>query len=152
MMGIYGVACADCARALAHRINANDPNLLGYGSPYGLYYVLELYDRFEMVEPIFAAIRQRWGDMVRAGDQTTWEHFAEFGGHMGFPTRSRCHPFAAYVIKYMVKYLLGVQSQSPGWATYQVKPMPPQGIAFCHGTVPTPQGLIRAGWNQSENR
>lgn len=152
MMGIYGVACEDRARDLAHRINANDPTLLGYGSPYGLYYVLELYDRFQMVEPIFDAIRQRWGDMVRAGDRTTWEHFAEFGGHMGFPTRSRCHPFAAYVIKYMAKYLLGVQSQSPGWATYQVKPMPPQGIAFCHGTVPTPHGLIRAGWKQSNNR
>ena len=46
MMGIYGVADNARAEALAQRIVDNDPALLAYGSPYGLYYVLELFDRF----------------------------------------------------------------------------------------------------------
>ncbi len=150
MMGIYGVADESRARALAGRIEAGDPALLAYGSPYGLYYVLELYDRFVMVEPIFAAIRHRWGAMVLAGDRTTWETFAEYGGHGGFPTRSRCHPFAAYAIKYLVKYLLGVQPQAPGIVRCPIAPNPPAGVTACHGAVPTPHGLIRVGWEDKD--
>ncbi len=147
MMGIYGVADDARAEALAQRIVDNDPALLAYGSPYGLYYVLELFDRFEMVEPIFAAIRHRWGDMVLDGDRTTWETFAEYGGHGGFPTRSRCHPFAAYVVRYLVKYLLGVSSWNCGESPVAGKPNPPSGITFCRGAVPTPQGLLPVGWD-----
>ncbi len=147
MMGIYGVADDERGRALAQRIVDNDPALLAYGSPFGLYYVLDLFDRFEMVEPIFAAIRHRWGDMVRAGDRTTWETFAEYGGSRGFPTRSRCHPFAAYVVKYLVKYLLGVAPWTCGEGPFAGKPNPPGGVTFCYGAVPGPNGLIRVGWN-----
>jgi hypothetical protein len=152
MMGIYGVADEARAQALARRIADNDPALLAYGSPYGLYYVLELYDRFNMVEPIFGAIRHRWGDMVMAGDRTTWETFAEFGGHGGFPTRSRCHPFAAYVIKYLVKYLLGVERTGLGWRHCRIAPQPPAGVTFCRGAVPTPQGLIQVSWVEKNGR
>jgi len=152
MMGIYGVADEARAQALALRIADNDPALLAYGSPYGLYYVLELYDRFNMVEPIFGAIRHRWGDMVMAGDRTTWETFAEFGGHGGFPTRSRCHPFAAYVIKYLVKYLLGVERTGLGWRHCRIAPQPPAGVTFCRGAVPTPQGLIQVSWVEKNGR
>ena len=88
--------------------------------------------------------------MVHAGDYTAWEHFAEYGGHMGFPTRSRCHPFAAYVVKYFIKYLLGVQRQSTGFATYCFTPIPPQGIEFCHGIVPTSEGIVRVGWQRKD--
>jgi alpha-L-rhamnosidase len=148
MMGIYGIADEARARTLAQRIADNDPALLAYGSPYGLYYVLELFDRFEMVEPIFAAIRRRWGDMVLAGDRTTWETFAEFGGHGGFPTRSRCHPFAAYVVKYLVKYLLGVAPWTVEAGPVAGQPHPPAGVTFARGAVPTPRGLLRVGWGR----
>lgn len=152
MMGIYGVADEARARALAQRIVDHDPALLAYGSPYGLYYVLELFDRFEMVEPIFAAIRHRWGAMVLAGDRTTWETFAEYGGHGGFPTRSRCSPFAAYVTKYLVKYLLGVQPTARGFARVMIAPNPPAGVNACAGAVPTPRGLLRVGWQMNDGQ
>lgn len=145
LMGIYGVADEARARAIAQRIVDKDPALLAYESPYGLYYVLELFDRFEMVEPIFAAIRHRWGDMVRDGDRTTWETFAEYGGHGGFPTRSRCHPFAAYVIKYLVKYLLGVKTWCYGESPVAGKAKLPSGVSFSCGAVPGPSGLLRIG-------
>jgi alpha-L-rhamnosidase len=151
MMGLYGVATEERASALAARILEKDQALLPYGSPYGLYYILELYDRFAMVEPIFAAIRHRWGDMVRDGDRTVWEHFAEFG-HGGFPTRSRCHPFAAYVIKYLVKYLLGVRPPPDGAGEWQMDPNPPAEVTFCRGAVPTPGGVVRREWTLFESR
>ena len=145
---VYGVAPEDRGRMLAQRILANDKSLLHYGSPYGLYYILEMLDRFGDFENIFRLVRERWGAMVLAGDTCTWETFAEFG-YDDWPTRSRCHPFAAYVAKYMAKYLLGINMLEPGYRRFRVDPKPPKGVAFCHGAVPTPKGLIRVGW---ENR
>ena len=113
--------------------------------------MLELLDQQGDVETIFALIRQRWGDMVRAGDKTVWETFAEFG-YGDWPTRSRCHPFAAYVVKYFVKHLLGVDLQRPGYATVAVQPQPPRGIASCQGAFPTPRGLLRVAWKQQGRR
>ncbi|MGI5869510.1 MAG: alpha-L-rhamnosidase [Kiritimatiellia bacterium] len=148
MMGIYGVASEARARALADRILAGDKALLPYGSPFGLYYILELYDRLGWVEPIFAAIRHRWGDMVRDGDRTTWEHFAEFG-YGEFPTRSRCHPFAAYVVKYLAKYLLGVRPPPGGTGDWRIEPNPPADVTFCRGAVPTSDGIVRVDWERA---
>ncbi len=148
MAVICGVADKQQARSIVTRILQDDPGLLRCGSPYGLYYVLEVLDQFGEVERIFEIIRHRWGDMVRAGDTTTWETFAEYG-HGGFPTRSRCHPFSAYVVKYLVKYLLGLEPLRPGFATFRVCPQPPRSVASCEGAVPTPAGLIRIGWQRT---
>jgi hypothetical protein len=145
---VYGAVPEERGRILAQRILAKDKQLLHYGSPYGLYYILEMLDRFGDVENIFRLVRERWGAMVLAGDTCTWETFAEFG-YDDWPTRSRCHPFAAYVAKYMTKYMLGIKMLEPGYQRFRVDPKPPNGITFCHGAVPTAKGLIRVGW---ENR
>ena len=146
-MAVYGFASAERAKELARRILAGDPQLLPYGSPYGLYYVLELLDQQGDTENIFSIIRRRWGEMVLAGDTCTWETFAEFG-YLDWPTRSRCHPFAAYVAKYMTRYLLGVNVLAPGYAKFHIELKLPEGINHCHGSVPTPKGLIRVGWER----
>lgn len=151
MMCSHGVATHERAVVLARRIAEKDPALLAYGSPYGLFHILEMYDRLGLVEPLFAEIRHRFGDMALAGDGTLWEHFAEFG-HCGFPTRSRCHPFAAYVLKYLVSYLGGIRPASPGVYSCRIEPRPPQGVTFCYCSMPTPHGLIRAGWTMSGDR
>lgn len=147
MMCLYGVTAPQRTADLARRIADQDPALVAYGSPYGLYYILEMYDALGMVEPLFAAIRKRWGDMAQAGDATMWELFADSGGHYGFPTRSRCHPFAAYVIKYLIANLGGIRFASRGSTTCRIEPRSPQGITFCQCSVPTAHGLIRVGWN-----
>jgi hypothetical protein len=106
-----------------------------------------MLDRLGEVEEIFKLLRQRWGEMVLAGDTTTWETFSEWNGPV-WPTRSRCHPFAAYALKYLVRYLLGIESLAPGYAKFRVDPRPPEGMGRCSGSIPTPRGLIRAGWQR----
>lgn len=150
-LAVYGIADADRRAMLAHKIAADDPALLPFGSPYGLYYVMELLDSVGDVESIFRHIRHRWGDMVRSGDGTTWEQFAEFGGKEN-PTRSRCHPFAAYVIKYLVKYLLGIELLDEGYRRFHVRPRPPAFIDCCEGSIPTPHGPIRVRWDRHDGR
>ncbi len=150
-MATYGIASPERMRALARRILAKDPAMLPYGSPYGLYYILEMLDRLGEVGEMFRLIRQRYGAMVLDGDTTTWETFAEWGGGT-WPTRSRCHPFAAYVAKYLVRYMLGIESLAPGYARFRVNPRPPDGMNRCSGAVPTPRGLIRAGWERRKGK
>lgn len=146
MVAIYGIAPKKWRAELARRIAKGDPQLLPYGSPYGMYYVLEMLDQVGDGETIFTLIRQRWGDMVRAGDKTVWESFPEYG-YRDWPARSRCHPFATYVVKYFVKYLMGIEMRKPGYAEVVVKPRPPKGLATCEGAVPTPCGMLRVGWH-----
>jgi len=150
-MSTYGISTIERTRALAKRILAKDPALLTYGSPYGLYYILEMLGRLGEVEEMFKLIRQRYGAMVLGGDTTTWETFAEWGGGT-WPTRSRCHPFAAYMAKYMVRYMLGIESLAPGYAKFRVDPRPPADMNRCSGVVPTPRGLIRVGWERRNGK
>jgi alpha-L-rhamnosidase len=56
------------------------------------------------------------------------------------------------VIKYLVKYVLGVESQAPGFARFRVAPRPPAGVTVCQGAVPTPHGFIRVGWDWGRPR
>ncbi len=113
----------------------------------GLFYVLEFLDQHEKSETIFRLIAKKWGPMVEAGDKTLWEHFPEFGNPR-FPTRSRCHPFGAYILKYYVKYLLGIEARAPGLSRLRFRPRPPSGMTFCEGTIPTPRGNVRVRWTK----
>ncbi|HSI09392.1 MAG TPA: alpha-L-rhamnosidase C-terminal domain-containing protein [Rariglobus sp.] len=146
MVALHGIGGAAWSRRLALDLASEKRDgLLPFGSPLGLYPILELLDRHGQVEAIFRHVRNRWGDMVLAGDGTTWEMFAEYG-HGGWPTRSRCHTFSAYVVKYFTKYLLGVEALKPGYSEVRIRPRPPKGIVSCHGAVPTPGGLLRVSW------
>ena len=86
--------------------------------------------------------------MVLARD-TLLGSTAEFG-YDDWPTRSRCHPFAAYVLKYMASSICRYPNVGAGISKIQIDPKPPKGIAFCHGALPTPKGLIRVGWENRE--
>jgi len=48
----------------------------------------------------------------------------------------------------MTRYLLGVNVLAPGYAKFHIELKLPEGINHCHGSVPTPKGLIRVGWER----
>ena len=100
-------------------------------------------------DEILKGIGQRWGEMLEVGDGTTWEHFSEFG-HGQWPTRSRCHPFSSYVVKYFVKYILGVEILAPGFSRVRVRPQPPRYLKKATGTVPTPHGPLAISWSRKK--
>ena len=149
MMALYGVGKPSWGNQLVRRIAASDPQLLAYGSPYGMYYLLELLDKIGDVKTLFAMMKHRYGDMILAGDTTTWETFSEYGSpDKEFPTRSRCHPCAAYVVKYLMKYILGVEIITPGFTEIRIRPNPPKELQSATGSIPTPHGLIRISWHK----
>jgi hypothetical protein len=151
IMAIYGVADEEWSRKLVRSFVAGKSPLLPLGSPYGIYYILELMDRYGYGDEIIESVRKRWGDMVLDGDGTTWEFFSEFG-HGSWPTRSRCHPFSAYVVKYLVKYILGIEVLAPGFASVRVSPHPPRTMKSATGTVPTPHGPLHVSWKRKGSK
>jgi alpha-L-rhamnosidase len=144
-LALYGAGSESWRRRLTASLVNGSSKLLSYGSPSGVYYILELLDLYGERDAIFGILRSRWGDMVLAGDSCTWEHFAEFG-FAGYPTRSRCHPYSSYVVKYLVKYLLGIEAVEPGFSAVRFKPNPPDSLDHCSGSIPTPHGIVRSSW------
>jgi alpha-L-rhamnosidase len=151
ILAAHGFGTAGWKKRLVRRIEARDPALLAAGSPMGLFYVLELLDQADRADAIFHFIREKWGTMIRDGDKTIWEHFPEFG-HPRFPTRSRCHPFGTYILKYYAKYLMGIATLAPGWREFRFQPRPPQDVTSVEASLPTSRGTIRVGWQNRAGR
>lgn len=145
-LGIGGEARA---ANIAGRILAGDRGLLAYGSPLGLYYILELYCRTGHHAEALAIIERRWGEMLAAGDRTTWETFPEYGlKHGAWATRSRCHPFAAYAAGMLVRILAGVEVLAPGCRRIRLNPTAPSAVGCCRAVLPTPHGPLGLAWER----
>lgn len=135
--------------AIADRIIAGDPGLIAYGSPIGLWCILELYMRAGRHAEALALIERRWGEMLAAGDRTTWETFPEYGLANGaWATRSRCHPFAAYAAGMLMQILAGVEVLEPGCRRIRLRPSAPAAVGRCRISVPTPLGPLSAAWER----
>jgi alpha-L-rhamnosidase len=73
-------------------------------------------------------------------NQANWESF-RFGGEVN-------HAWTAYPGYLFQKYILGIQSASGGFATFDVRPET-SGLTFAEGAVPTVKGLISTRWEKS---
>ncbi|MFH1496475.1 MAG: alpha-L-rhamnosidase C-terminal domain-containing protein [Verrucomicrobiota bacterium] len=149
-LALYRVGSPAWRSRLHRRLQTNDPALLPFGSPMGLFYILEFLDQREDVEAIFNLIRDKWTPMLLSGDKTAWEHFPEFSAQPDLPTRSRCHPFATYILKYYTKYLFGLTSTAPGRNDFHFNPRPPADLECFEGALPVTKGWIRVSWHRQE--
>jgi len=59
------------------------------------------------------------------------------------------HPDAAIAYQFSA-YILGVVPLEPGFRRFQVRPLPVQEVTWAKGRVPTPHGIIEAGWEKME--
>ncbi len=151
ILATYGLGSPAWRKRLAKRISEKDPAMLASTSPMGMFYVLEFLDQCEAQEAIFQIILEEWLPMVKAGDATAWEHFPQFA-NLRWPTRSRCHPFAAYILKYYAKYVMGARLSGKNMSEVTFRPQPPKGVTECRGVIPTAHGVIRTGWKRNGTR
>ncbi|MDR1281149.1 MAG: alpha-L-rhamnosidase, partial [Opitutaceae bacterium] len=152
-LALHGAGTPEWHARFHRRLRTKDPALLPFGSPMGLFYILEFLDRRDDVETIFQVIRDKWTPMLAAGDRTAWEHFPEYSGNPDSPTRSRCHPFATWILGYYVKYLLGLTATAPGQREFRFDPRPPADLhdnAF-QGALPVAGGWIRVSWHREDD-
>ncbi|GAT32245.1 alpha-L-rhamnosidase [Terrimicrobium sacchariphilum] len=146
-LAYYGVGSQAWRKRLLQRLTKEEGDLLPIGSPMGLFYVLEFLDLHGETEAIFTTILRKWSQMIEAGDKTAWEHFPEHENKR-FPTRSRCHPFSTYILKYFRKYLLGIVPVGVGMKEFRFHPQPPSMVRKVDGALPTADGPIRISWHR----
>lgn len=73
-------------------------------------------------------------------NKTCWETFTLGNGEAN-------HAWTSYPGYLFLKYILGIQPTSGGFATFDVRPET-GGLAFAEGTVPTVKGAIRIHWEK----
>lgn len=82
-----------------------------------------------------------WGYMIRQGSRTVWEGFRDIESH--------CHAWNAYPAKLMIEYVVGIQLAEAGWGRVRIKPFVPAELDYAEGSVMTPRGNIRVGWEKA---
>jgi hypothetical protein len=96
------------------------------------------------------AIRREWGYMLHNGPKTTmWEEIGPFGGGPPNFYPSYDHGWSSGAAPALTDYTLGVTPATPGFASFRAQPHLGD-LEWANGTVPTPLGPIRFGWQLAE--
>jgi hypothetical protein len=141
MCCLYGVATPPRRATILRKLRRPaSANLLPTSSVYGLYYILELFDAESDVRTLFQILRRRWCGTPES----------EFESLTPAAALAR-EPVAAFVVKYLIRYALGVRWLAPGRTSFQVDPRLPD-LDFCNGAVPTANGLVRIHWERRGSR
>jgi alpha-L-rhamnosidase len=90
-----------------------------------------------------------WGGMISPGPDDTgtmWENINGSTGQPGFgSTSSLAHGWSTTPVAALSGYVLGVQPETAGYATWTVQPEPGD-LSWVEGRVPTPYGAIDVDW------
>ena len=118
------------------------------GSVYAAQYLLEaLFENGQSsvaLEEITAPGDRSWRHMVESGTTITWEAWDQ----RYKPNQDWNHAWGAAPANLLPRFVLGVQSSSPGWMEAEIAPHPGE-LKFASGIVPTPRGPIRLAWKRS---
>ena len=94
-----------------------------------------------------AIVEHNWLNLVAPGWKgaaTTTECMTMIRGGWG----DESHPDTAIAYHFSA-YVLGVLPLEPGFRKFQVKPLPVNDLSWAKGLVPTPHGVIAAGWEKT---
>jgi alpha-L-rhamnosidase len=96
-----------------------------------------------------ALLNTVWGHMIAAGPSDTgtmWENFSGADGDPGQGARtSLAHGWSTTPVSALSGYVLGVQPDTGGFATWTIQPHPGD-LSWAEGTVPTPHGAVSVDW------
>jgi len=143
---ISGVASRERGRRCRQIIEEAPEGFITAGSPFYMFFVLEVLVRDGRYDLLQKTIRDYWGVQIEAGATTFWEMYDPNAERH---TRSHCHGWSAAPTYFLTQHVLGVQPLEPGYKSVLVRPQP-SGLRWCHGRVPTPQGLVGCDWRRGE--
>lgn len=126
-----------------------NPGITPITTPYFEFFELMAMCKMGRVEYVLNLLDSYWGGMIDLGATTIWEefdpkmqgaeHYAMYGSAY---SKSLCHAWGAGPIFLLGRYVLGVYPTSPGYKTFEVKPVKGFCKYFEHfqGRVPLPGG------------
>ncbi|KAL4737437.1 Six-hairpin glycosidase-like protein [Aspergillus similis] len=102
------------------------------------------------VEAIDFLLNGLWAAMIDQDDYytgTSWEYLYPDGRPGLDLFTSHAHPWGGAPTYVFTEYLLGIQPTSPGFMEWAFRPViTGMGLSWVEGRVPTPRGIIKAGW------
>ncbi len=116
--------------------------LVPMGSPFFSYFALGGLFEIGRTQAAINSIADHYGACLASGATTTWE---EWGG-----ASSHSHGWGAAPTYLAGRYLLGVEPLEPGFARFRVCPSFGD-LPRASGRVPTPHGVIAAGWRREKD-
>jgi alpha-L-rhamnosidase len=97
-------------------------------------------------------LKSVWGGMIAPGPDDTgtmWENINGTNGAPGFGAGSSlAHGWSTTPVSALSGYVLGVQPDTAGYATWTVQPHPGD-LAWADGRVPTPHGAVDVRWSKT---
>ena len=139
---ISGVASGERALRCREIIENAPTGFLTAGSPFYMFFVLEVHVRDGRFDLLRKTIEDYWGIQIDAGATSFWEMYEPAAERH---TRSHCHGWSAAPTYFLTQHMLGVQPLDPGYASVLIRPQP-SGLRWAHGTVPTPHGPVVCDW------
>lgn len=126
---VFGVADETQQESIARNVLLN-PEVPQITTPYFKFFELDALCRLGYLDQVMERIKSYWGGMLDRGAVTFWEEFdpgqqapeqySMYGDPFG---KSLCHAWGASPAYLLGKYFLGVRPTSPGYETYEVKPV-----------------------------
>ncbi|WP_256759695.1 alpha-L-rhamnosidase [Cohnella sp. WQ 127256] len=85
-----------------------------------------------------------WGYMIAQGAKTMWEGWEDMESHS--------HAWNGYPARMLQEYVVGIQSEAPGFAKVVIRPYMPKDLSFAEAEVWTPHGTLYAGWERLQEK
>ena len=111
------------------------------GTPYFERYLLEALADNGMTTEAVRILRRKWGAMLAEKSASFGEKWTPFSG------RSMCQGRSAHPAYFLVTRVLGVTPAVPGMSRVRVAPQM-GGLEYASGRIPTPFGILEAGWKR----
>lgn len=145
---ISGVATGERARRCREIIETPPEGFVTAGSPFYMFFVLEVFAREGRYDMMQQTIRDYWGPQIEAGATAFWE---QYHPHAERLTRSHCHGWSSAPTFFLSQYILGVRPLEAGYNTLRIAPHPAS-LRWAHGRVSTPFGVVAVDWTRDEHR
>ncbi|MED5020813.1 alpha-L-rhamnosidase [Paenibacillus chibensis] len=145
------------ARAFLQEYQPQDPI-----TPLSAYWLAECCSMLGLGDKAWETVSIIWGKMLQEGATTCWEsvtlqHEGDFHNALTTYTAynsyrtSLCHSWAGTPIHWIMSRVVGVQPIEPGYAAIAFQPQHVAGALTCKAALPTPFGLIEAGWEHGDD-
>jgi hypothetical protein len=149
---LYDIAEPDMKEILIKNITAPPEEMVKVGSPFAIFFMYEMLDKFGMWDSILDSIKKSYLPMVESDASTVWESFA--AGTLAkddFPTRSHCHAWSSAPLYFFSRIILGIKQTSPGCETFEISPNPTN-LNWAKGSFATPRGVLKVSWKKEVDK
>lgn len=151
----FDIATPQQQKSILNRVllNSQIPEIT---TPYFKFFELDTLCKLGCLDEVLKRMKAYWGGMLERGAVTFWEEFnpnqgtqeqyAMYDDPFG---KSLCHAWGASPIYLLGKYFLGVRPTSPGYATYEVKPVT-RFFKELHCQVPVKDGVVQITYQNEQ--